>query len=91
MNINFIAMGKLKESWYREACAEYMKRLGAYVSPKVIEPSPVDLPQKLLAEAPEAELGDFALTLRQITQGLGEFTSEFARYDMLPPGTEIKS
>ena len=46
MNINFIAMGKLKESWYREACAEYMKRLGAYVSPKVIEPSPVDLPQK---------------------------------------------
>lgn len=46
---------------------------------------------ELLAEAPEAELGDFALTLRQITQGLGEFTSEFARYDMLPPGTEIKS
>ena len=40
MNINFIAMGKLKESWYREACAEYMKRLGAYVSPKVIEPKP---------------------------------------------------
>ena len=35
--------------------------------------------------------GDFALTLRQITQGLCEFTSEFARYDMLPPGTEIKS
>ena len=25
MNINIIAMGKLKESWYREACAEYMK------------------------------------------------------------------
>lgn len=46
---------------------------------------------ELLAEAPEAELGDFALTLRQITQGLGEFTAEFARYDMLPPGTEIKS
>lgn len=46
---------------------------------------------ELLAEAPEAELGDFALTLRQITQGLGEFTSEFARYDMLPPGTEVKS
>ncbi len=46
---------------------------------------------ELIAEAPEAELSDFALTLRQITQGLGEFTSEFARYDMLPPGTEIKS
>lgn len=46
---------------------------------------------ELTAEAPEAELADFALVLRQITQGLGEFTSEFARYDMLPPGTEIKS
>lgn len=46
---------------------------------------------ELIAEAPVAELSDFALTLRQITQGLGEFASEFARYDMLPPGTEIKS
>ncbi len=46
---------------------------------------------ELTAEAPEAELSDFALILRQITQGLGEFTAEFARYDMLPPGTDIKS
>lgn len=46
---------------------------------------------ELLAEAPEAELSDFALTLRQITQGLGEFTAKFARYDMLPPGTDIKA
>jgi elongation factor G len=46
---------------------------------------------ELTAEAPEAEMQDFALVLRQITQGLGEFTSEFARYDMLPPGTEIKA
>ncbi len=46
---------------------------------------------ELLAEAPEAEMVDFALVLRQITQGLGEFTSEFARYEMLPAGTEIKA
>lgn len=46
MNINLIAMGKLKESWFREACAEYLKRLSAYVNVKVIEPAPVDLPQK---------------------------------------------
>ncbi len=45
MNVNFIAMGKLKESWYREACAEYLKRMGAFVTAKVIEPNPVDLPQ----------------------------------------------
>ncbi len=45
---------------------------------------------ELLAEAPEAEMVDFAMVLRQITQGLGEFTAEFARYEMLPAGTEIK-
>ncbi|MBD5128386.1 MAG: elongation factor G [Ruminococcaceae bacterium] len=37
---------------------------------------------ELIAEAPEAEMLDFALVLRQITQGLGEFSAEFARYEM---------
>ena len=46
---------------------------------------------ELIAEAPEAEMSDFALILRQITQGLGSFSADFARYDMLPAGTEIKS
>ena len=27
MNINFIAMGKLKESWYREACEQFAQKL----------------------------------------------------------------
>lgn len=45
MNISLIAMGKLKESYYREACAEYLKRLGAFAAIKVCEPAPVDLPQ----------------------------------------------
>lgn len=45
MNINLIAMGKLKESYYREACAEYLKRLGAFAAAKVYEPAPIDLPQ----------------------------------------------
>ena len=44
MNINFIAMGKLKESYYREACAEYQKRLNAYAKVTVKEPPPEDLP-----------------------------------------------
>ena len=70
MNINFIAMGKLKESWYREACAEYMKRLGAYVSPKVIEPSPVDLPQKPSQAQIDAALRQEAAKIReQISPG----------------------
>lgn len=35
---------------------------------------------ELNVEAPEAEMQDFALVLRQITQGMGEFTAEFSRY-----------
>lgn len=45
MNVNFIAMGKLKESYFREACAEYQKRLSAFANVTVKEPAPVDLPQ----------------------------------------------
>ena len=45
MNINFIAMGKIKEAWYRDACAEYIKRMGAFAQTKVFEPNPVDLPK----------------------------------------------
>lgn len=45
MNVNIIAMGKIKESWYREACAEYLKRMGAFAQAKMFEPAPVDLPQ----------------------------------------------
>lgn len=45
MNINFIAMGKLKEAWFRDACAEYIKRIGGYANVNVYEPQPVDLPK----------------------------------------------
>lgn len=45
ININFVAMGKLKESYFREACAEYQKRLSAYARVTVIEPEPQPLPQ----------------------------------------------
>ncbi len=65
MNINFIAMGKLKESWYREACAEYLKRLGAYVAPRVSEPAPVDLPQKPSPAQIEAALRQEAMKIRE--------------------------
>ncbi len=37
MNIRIIAVGKLKEQYWRDAIAEYSKRLGAYCSLEVIE------------------------------------------------------
>lgn len=39
---------------------------------------------EVIAEVPEAEMQDFALALRQMTQGRGEFTFEHIRYEQLP-------
>lgn len=46
MNINFICVGKLKESWWRDAAAEYSKRIGGYASLKIIEANESRLPDK---------------------------------------------
>ncbi len=46
-NINLIVIGKLKESWLREACAEYTKRLGGCCRIKVTE-----LPECRLPDSP---------------------------------------
>ncbi len=40
--------------------------------------------QKLLAEAPQAELFDYALALRSMTQGRGTFELTFERYQEVP-------
>ncbi len=44
MNVNIIALGKIKESFYREACAEYLKRLSPFAKVTVKEPEPEALP-----------------------------------------------
>ena len=39
---------------------------------------------KLIAEAPQAELFDYAIVLRAMTQARGTFTVEFSKYEELP-------
>lgn len=48
-----------------------------------MEPQP-DGSQKLMAEAPQAELFDYAITLRAMTQARGTFTMKFERYEEVP-------
>lgn len=70
MNVNFIAMGKLKESFYREACAEYQKRLGAFAKVTVKEPPPEELPQSPSpAQIEKALEKEAALIREQIKSG----------------------
>jgi len=49
LTVNVICVGKLKEKWLREGCAEYSKRMGGYCKLNVIE-----LDEKKLPDNPSA-------------------------------------
>ena len=60
MTIHLICVGKLKERFYQEACAEYAKRLSAYCKLQIVElpeerlpkdPSPAQIQAALAREA----------------------------------------
>jgi len=76
MNITVIAIGKLKERYWREAIDEYSKRLSKYCSLQIIElkesllranPSPADEEAVKRAEGEEIlakiKKGDYVITL----------------------------
>lgn len=68
MNVNFIAMGKLKESYFREACAEYQKRLSAFARVTIKEPPPEELPQNPSPAQIERALEKEASLIREHTK-----------------------
>lgn len=60
MRIAVIAVGKLKESYWRDACAEYLKRLRPYADVKVAEVADRD-PSRLGEARAVAEEGEDVL------------------------------
>jgi 23S rRNA (pseudouridine1915-N3)-methyltransferase len=59
LNLTVITVGTLKESYLREACAEYEKRLSAFCRPEIVQlketklpddPSPTEIASALSAE-----------------------------------------
>ena len=56
LDITLICVGKLKEKFYADACAEYIKRLGAYCKITVLE-----LPEQRKSESPSQKEIDSAL------------------------------
>lgn len=54
--VNLICVGKLKESYWREACAEYAKRLSAFCRFTIME-----LPESRLPDNPSASQIETAL------------------------------
>lgn len=53
--VKLICVGKLKEKYWQDACAEYMKRLGAYCNAEIIEVKEEKLPANASA-ADEAKV-----------------------------------
>lgn len=45
LNVNVICVGNLKEKYWRDACDEYAKRLGAFCKFQIIEVSETRLPK----------------------------------------------
>ena len=74
IKINLITVGKLKEKYWRDAVAEYSKRLGAFCKLEIIELNESKLPddpsdkQKLSALEAEAK------TMQQYLDTKGSFT-----------------
>ena len=60
ININIICVGKLKEDYLRNACAEYEKRLGAFCKLRITELTPARLPESPNEAQIEAALSDEA-------------------------------
>ena len=74
MTVRLIVLGKLKESYLRDACAEYTKRLQAFCRLQVVELTPQRLPENpsssQITDALEKEAQEIC---RQIPQGAKVF------------------
>ena len=56
LSVTVLAVGRLKDKFYEDAAAEYLKRLGAYAKVRIIEMKAADLPEAPTAAQIEAAL-----------------------------------
>ena len=74
------------DSYMGDVIGDLNKRRGRIMGMNPAE----DGQQEILAEAPMAELTDYAITLRSMTHGRGAFESDFVRYDEAPVPVQEK-
>ena len=70
----------IPENYMGDVMGDMNKRRGKILG---MEPQE-DGSQKIIAEAPQAELFDYSMVLRSMTQARGNFEMEFARYENMP-------
>ena len=76
----------IPDSYMGDVIGDLNKRRGRIMGMNPVEGGQ----QEILAEAPMAELTDYAITLRSMTQGRGSFVSNFERYDEAPVQVQEK-
>lgn len=69
INVNLIVVGKLKESYFREACAEYSKRLKAFCRLTVAELAESRLPDDPSEKEIKTALSAEAKAMRNLLSG----------------------
>ncbi len=86
MTINIICIGKLKEAYWRDACSEYIKRLGAYGQAKVVE-----LPETRLSDNPSS--GEIAKCLESEARLILPYMEQKSSFNvaMCIEGTQLSS
>ena len=75
----------IPDSYMGDVIGDINKRRG-----RILGMNPTSDGQEIIAEVPMAEISDYAITLRSMTQGRGSFVSKFERYDDAPPQVQDK-
>ena len=73
LNVNLITVGKLKESYLREACAEYKKRLQGFCKINIIELNESRLPDNPSEKEIAAALENEAKAMKSYTDIKGAY------------------
>ena len=73
--VNVICVGKLKEAYWRDACSEYLKRLGAFCKPNVVE-----LPESRLSQNPSN--GEIAAALSAEAKLMSPYIEQKGAYNI---------
>jgi len=70
LNVRLICVGKLKESFYREAAAEFTKRLSRYCAPEIVEVPDEKAPENASpAQREQIKRAEGARLLAKVAEG----------------------
>lgn len=91
MKIKIVAVGRIKEEYYKQAVAEYVKRLGRFGKVEIIELDEILLPDELMREAKalSPKLSGFVIALDKFGEKLSSEQLADKIKDVMNTSSEI--